>query len=530
LSFAKRKRKQKRACGPARRSRKRRKELAGLKKQRGKLARCKTKPKPRPYRAPAAAAPATPAPAAPEPATGIDPDLVPPHPGTLDTPLPKYSGPFGRREATRLLWRAGFGPWPGQAEALASAGLDAAVAALTRPAPAVMTGPEPVTETGGPIGQFTGNRHHQLWWFDRMIRSSQSLVERMTLNWHDWFATSGDIVLYVKSMVGQNELFRRHALGGFDALLLEVTRDPAMLFWLDGVKNYKGHVNENYARELMELFTLGEGRGAYTEPDVRELARALTGWRVDNTAEGLWYHYEPAYHDTGAKTVFGRTGPWDWQDACRLCLEHPMHPSFLVTKLWGYFLPTEPSDADRHALERLYRDGRYAVRPVVEAILTHPDFYTGPAMVTPPVVMMAGLMRALGRGIDTVGWMYIMGQAGHKPFFPPDVSGWDERRWLDTTDTQARWRAAAQALKGKEIRDSAADTYDDLEAPATAVSRALAFWGDPDLSDETLAALQRFAQTCLPTGMNAADQRRLRAQRQNALRQLIGACPDLSVS
>ena len=162
-----------------------------------------------------------------------------------------------------------------------------------------------------------------------------------------------------------------------------------MLLWLSGVKNTVRAPNENYGREMMELFTLGVDNG-YTENDVREQARALTGWRGrrkdDNPAD---FTYEPRLHDSGTKTIFGKSGAFDWQDSCRLCLEHPNHPAYFVGKLWSYFVPTAPAKATKTALQSIYRDG-YRILPVVEAILQHPDLYDGPRMVKPPVVYTAG--------------------------------------------------------------------------------------------------------------------------------------------
>src|SRR5205823_9139565 len=133
-------------------------------------------------------------------------------------------------------------------------------------------------------------------------------------------------------MLKQNQLLRDHALGSFEQLLLDVTKDPAMLLWLNGTDNYEGSPNENYAREMMELFTLGANRGAYTETDVREQARALTGWRGNVVArQATAFTFDQNRHDTGMKTIFGKTGNYAWQDACQLCLDHPLHPSYFVT-------------------------------------------------------------------------------------------------------------------------------------------------------------------------------------------------------
>jgi uncharacterized protein (DUF1800 family) len=189
-----------------------------------------------------------------------------------------WKGRFGVLEAERLLWRAGFGPRPGEAQALARLGLDGAVHALTHPTREHLVGTRPHDEKGRPLAPFDAWGHDHVWWLDRMVRTSRPLVERMALIWHDWFATSNNGVGSQRLMLNQNELFRTHALGSFHELLLEVTKDPAMLLWLNGSDNSKDSPNENYAREMMELFTLGAGRG-YGERDVRQQARALTGFR-----------------------------------------------------------------------------------------------------------------------------------------------------------------------------------------------------------------------------------------------------------
>ena len=193
-----------------------------------------------------------------------------------------------------------------------------------------------------------------------MVRTDQPLVERMALVFHDWFATSNASVSKQQQMIDQSNLFRAACFGSFLDLFKAVTVDPAMLQWLNGAENTKQAPNENYGREMMELFSLGADRGAYTEDDIREQARALTGWRNDWSGElGAYnFRFDPKRHDTGTKTVFGQTGNWDWEDACRLCVENPLHPSFFVDKLWSYFVPQPPSDGVRgRADEHLPRLG-----------------------------------------------------------------------------------------------------------------------------------------------------------------------------
>ena len=191
-----------------------------------------------------------------------------------------YRGHFGSVQAERLLWRAGFGPRANEADELAKLGLADAVHSLVYPGREHFVGREPHDDKGRPLAPYDAWGQDHIWWLDRMVRTSRPLVERMTLVWHDWFATSNQGVGSQRLMINQNNLFREHGLGSFHELLNRVTEDPAMLLWLNGTDNSRYSPNENYGREMMELFTLGAGRG-YTELDVRQNARALTGFRND---------------------------------------------------------------------------------------------------------------------------------------------------------------------------------------------------------------------------------------------------------
>jgi uncharacterized protein (DUF1800 family) len=435
---------------------------------------------------------------------------------------PIYRGHFGRAEAERLLWRAGFGPRPGEADRLARKGLEAAVHSLTSPGRERLRGPAPRIDHKR-LAPADAYGHDHLWWLDRMVRTSRPLVERMTLVWHDWFATSNDGVDSQRLMLKQNALFRRNALGSFRDLLLEVTHDSAMLLWLNGVENEKEAPNENYAREMMELFTLGAGRG-YGERDVREQARALTGWARDWKYDRPFFHYDRKRHDTGTKRVFTKSGNFDWRDACLLALQNPQHNSYFVRKLWGYFIPTAPSASTQRSLERLYEQGR-AIRPVVEAILKHPDLYRGPRMVKPPVVHTAGLLRALGRPVDTGQWVWIADLAGQRLFYPPNVAGWDESRWLDTSTFRGRWYLSTYASEPRAIEPSKKTSRSI--APTDVFARAHAFWGKPNLTPSTRRILLSFARSAIASGGSSSDRRAANAVlTENALRQLIAVSPD----
>jgi len=440
--------------------------------------------------------------------------------------IPVYRGRFGPVQAERLLWRAGFGPRPGEAERLAKKGLNGAVNALTHPKKERLVGPNPVDDNKRPLAPYDAWGHDHLWWLDRMVRTSRPLVERMALVWHDWFATSDRGVGSQKLMIRQNELFRRHGLGSFEQLFISVTRDPAMLMWLSGADNEKGSPNENYAREMMELFTLGADRG-YTERDVREQARALTGFRMDWVNDmPANFRYDPRRHDDGVKQIFGKRGAFGWQDACRLCIRNPKHRSYLVRKLWSYFIPTPPPAATRSALERLYVRNHYAVRPVVEAILKHPRLYTGPRMVKPPVVYLAGMLRARRRGIDTEAWVWLSQQAGQLLFNPPNVAGWDDDHWLDTASFLARWNIASRVLRPVVLKESEAAPLDAKKL----VERAHQFWGAPPLSAQTHKVLHSFASRALADADRNWKKKQYPPLVENALRQLIAISPDLQTA
>ena len=436
-----------------------------------------------------------------------------------------YKGPFGHEQAERLLWRAGFGPRKGETEALAKLGLDAAVRSLTRPGAERWVGPAPRDDKGRGIAPADAWGHDHIWWLDRMVRTSRPLVERMTLVWHDWFATSVDGVGSQKLMLDQNKLLRRLSLGSFETILREITKDPAMLLWLSGTQNSKWSPNENYARELMELFTLGAGRG-YTERDVREQARALTGFANDwrRGAGTVNFRFERDRHDAGTKRVFGKSGRFDWQDAVRLCLQHPSHPSFFVDKLWSYFIPVAPDAGTRGALIARYKRD-FQIRPVVEAILRHPALYTGPRMVKPPAVYNAGLLRAVGRGIDTLAWGWLAGQSGQRLFRPPNVSGWDDERWLDTATFRGRWEIANYVSQPFSLTDKQAAALP--AEPKALVDGAIAFWGSPTLRPETRAALVAFATKAMGEADAKWKRTSYRFLTANALRQLIAVSPDL---
>ena len=450
----------------------------------------------------------------------------------MGSPIATYKGRFGTRQAERLLWRAGFGPRRGAPGRLSKLGLRKAVLSLTRPVgEAYLGGPEPHDEDGNPLAPYDLYGHDHLWWLDRMVRSNQPLIERMTLLWHDWFATSVADVNSQALMLQQNGLFRSGALGSFHDMLRAVTIDPAMLIWLDGIANRRRRVNENYARELMELFTLGPDRGAYTETDVREMARALTGWRATYVDDVGYtnFRFDPTRFDSETKTIFGANGAFGWEDACRLCVEHPLHPSFVVTKLWTSFIPTLPAEQDRLALERLYVDRRLPDPPARRGDPDAPSVLQGTTMVKPPVVFVAGMLRALNRGIDTDSWTWLCSLAGQRLFAPPTSPAGTRAagsiparcaragKWSATHCGRARSMTAPRALPGRR----------NAGQGGRAGARFLGLARNLEGHREDAAL---FSAGCVKGRLEEWEQRSYRGLRQNALRQLIFASPDLQTS
>jgi hypothetical protein len=229
------------------------------------------------------------------------------------------------------------------------------------------------------------------------------------------------------------------------------------------------------------------------------------------------------------KHVFSKTGNYDWRGACKLCIANPAHSSFFVRKLWSYFIPTTPDRATETALERLYANG-HEIAPVVQAILLHPALYDGPRMVKPPIVHLAGLLRRLRAGITTTDWAWIGQLSGQQLFYPPNVAGWDDTRWLDTATYRGRWIGVQRILQDRKLDPGHPPAGEPGDAKAV-LAKALAFWHQPLLSASTHGALLQFARSALA---DAGNQKWKREQYpvllENALRQLIAVSPDLQTS
>ncbi len=284
------------------------------------------------------------------------------------------------------------------------------------------------------------------WWADRMLNTDWPLQEKIALFWHGHFAVNETKTRDYRKMLRQLEIFHRHGIGNFRTLLIEVSQDPAMLAFLDAGNNVKGAPNENFAREIMELFTMGVGN--YSEHDIREAARAFTGWNFVD----LDFSVDPEKHDAAEKTVLGKTGAFDGVDVIDLILEQPATANFIAAKLYRYFVRDEVDPGQGIALGALLRDAGYEIEPFLRTVFLSHDFYSAASMQTQiksPVHLAIGTYRKLGLGTvpGVPDFNDTTAELGQQLFRPPTVAGWAYgRSWITPGLLMARGNFAYDVL------------------------------------------------------------------------------------
>lgn len=386
------------------------------------------------------------------------------------TPLPPQE--WNREKARHLLVRAGFGGTPQEVDALCAMGLYKAVDHLVefyrRPAadaPFEVVPPIPADALEGKLrgdfirGQVAGARagvergqmgQLRQWWLKRMVESPRPLQEKLTLLWHGHFATQDSVVQNSYAMYHQNQLLRENAAGNFGALLYGVVHDPAMLRYLDNNRNVKGSPNENLAREIMELFSMGVNQG-YTEADIVQAARTLTGYTFGGAGS---FRVVQSAHDTDEKTVFGAKGPWNGDDLVRLILAQPATARFVSTKLWEFFAYDEPSTETVDRLATVLRYHNYELEPALKNLFLSAEFYGARAVGTQikcPIQLAVGALRDLGvKRLSNYGGLEgALREMGQDVFEPPDVKGWRYgQSWISTARLFTRYNAVADAVRG----------------------------------------------------------------------------------
>jgi uncharacterized protein (DUF1800 family) len=307
------------------------------------------------------------------------------------------------------------------------------------------------------------------WWLREMVATPSPLTERMTLFWHNHFASAQPKVRYSQLMYRQNVVLRRHALGRFDELLHAAAKDPAMLIYLDAATNRRGAPNENFAREVMELFTLGEGK--YGEQDIKEAARAFTGWSID--PEAGTYKFRRFFHDGGEKTVLGRSGRFDGDAVLDILLAQPSTAEFIVGKLWREFVSPEPDAARVRAIAVRFRSSGWRIDGVVRSLLMQPEVIErgdDNALVKSPVDLVVGFVRQSGGELTApVPAAVALAGMGQNLFSPPNVRGWPGGiAWINTQTLLARKQFLERGLTGALGEPDAAIAAMVDEPPASA--------------------------------------------------------------
>lgn len=360
--------------------------------------------------------------------------------------------PWNRDRAAHLFRRAGFGANWHELERSMAEGCQASVERLIAGKPESQSFYADADRAVEALLGSSGAQHLPAWWLHVMLRTPHPLLEKLTLFWHGHFATSAAKVTDPRMMHRQNAILRRHALGRFGSMLNDVAKDPAMLIWLDSVTNHKAHPNENFAREVMELFALGLGN--YTEHDIKEAARAFTGWELRQGE----YRFNRSQHDAGPKTVLGQTGPWTGDDVLRILLMQPAASRFLVRKLFRQLVceTSEPPERLIEPLATVLRVRDYDLAWLAQTMLGSRLFYSPLAMrqrIKGPVEFAIGLLRAVDATANTYALADSLRTLGQAVFFPPNVKGWDGgTTWINSATLVGRANLVWDLLSDREGR------------------------------------------------------------------------------
>lgn len=349
------------------------------------------------------------------------------------------------------------------------------------------------------------NRLHieetRAWWILQMAARPFNLREKMTLFWHNHFTSEFDVVQLAQWVYMQHDTLRRHALGNFRTFLKAIYKDPAMLLYLDGVRNLRTSPNENFARELFELFTLGVGH--YTENDIKQAARAFTGWQIDTRNIGSTDPTKPVAYlvpnrfDSGIKTVFGKSGNFGGDEIVDLVLEQPMAAEFICEKLYKFFVSRETDKAFVAELANIFRQNNYEIKPVVQAIFESDHFYSEHAvasLIKSPIELGVNNLRLLKP--KRVAPAYIISSAtalDQDLLNPPNVAGWPgQRSWINASTLVTRNVFSETYIMGGNINNPGNSRLTQIEVDSMALARSFGVEKADDLVDNFTAHLLRY--------------------------------------
>lgn len=430
---------------------------------------------------------------------------------------PDAERPWNLARAAHLFRRAGFGATGSELDRALGQPPEKVVAQLLQPGDKAVQFQRQM-ETFGQAVLASGNAEALTpWWLYRMRHSPDPLLEKLTLFWHGHFATSAAKVSDARLMYRQHMLLRWHARGKFGPLVHAISRDPAMLLYLDSATNRKNYPNENYARELMELFCLGTGN--YTEQDIQELARAFTGWEVQRGK----FRFNEYEHDRGRKTILGRAGNFGGDEGVRIVLAQPAAARFIAGKLFRFFVCDEPAPpaALVEPLARALRESDFDIARVVGTILGSELFFSEYAIgrkVRSPVELGIGLLRWLEASTNMNKLSERLAELGQRPFYPPNVKGWDGgRTWINSSTLLGRANLVRDIVAQADVGKLAAGG--SVDSPAEIVDWALASLVAVPVPSEVRDSLAQFAMT-KPDG----------AQRIAKTIHAIGTLPEFQLS
>lgn len=401
-----------------------------------------------------------------------------------------------RVRTAHLLRRAGFGASPAEVEQFTAMGYQAAVDWLLfyddRPDAALEKLPTFSFDT-------TKREDLKRWWLLRMRYTDRPLQEKMTLFWHGLLTSGFGKVNSIQALEAQNELLRANALGNYQALLIGISKDPAMLHWLDGHNSRKRSPNENYGRELLELFSMGIGN--YTEDDVKAAARAFTGWLVNKDYSAA--EFRPREWDDGEKTFLGQTGRWDGNDIIDIICRQRATAEYISKRLFSFFAYRNPMPETVSRLADVFTHSGYNIRAVMREIFLSPEFSSAQAyraLVKSPVELVVGTLRTLGLDTDGEGLAYQTRIMGQDIFNPPNVAGWPGgAAWLNSATWLQRVNYAnAVVVKRKGPEGTVLAMDSGAGSPAGLLQHYLGNLVDGQMDSERRTAIEAFARAGAP--------------------------------
>lgn len=411
---------------------------------------------------------------------------------------PSGESPWNRAAAAHLFRRVGFGASSRELDEAVARPPDEVARQLVRgerASPSVARDFEALADT---VAASNNPEGLAAWWLHRMLHTTDPALEKFTLFWHGHFATSAAKVREADLMLAQNRMFRTRACGPFEKLVQAVSRDPAMLLYLDSATNRKVRPNENYAREVMELFCLGLDN--YTERDIQQTARAFTGWEVRNGK----FKFNAFQHDTREKTIFGQRGNFDGDEAVRIILAQPAAARFIALKLFRFYVCDEPAPRPElvEPLATMLRENDFQIGPVVERIAGSQLFFSRLARgrkVRGPVDLAMNVLKALETTTNTKRLFSDLSALGQGVLYPPNVKGWDGgRAWLNSSTLLGRANLVRRLVDDSKDRFAGGDLAALVEKHANSPTQAVDWLAElllaAPIGDEARNTLAEVAQ------------------------------------